>query len=306
AVIACICDEAAVWDKITAAVCCARELRLVHAARGQQTGLNEEDQELAQRSVWFLYSLETNYAIHHGMLPILDLEWGTQFPSFERGDDMIALSYTYSELLHSILKFQYSPRALVKSASACNRRDRIQASRNVLNEWVSRLPRQLSEACDATNLQDIKDDQHLRKALHVFCMYHQAVFFIHCPWITPVSSDNKKLSGVAELTREKCVECCIESAFAVVKLANSGLFWGKWLERDFSSSSGCWSDMGQLLMVSLCFIVYYLVNGEQGNRKTAMPYLAICGGLFGRLSLDSDEGSLLDHYLELVQMVRAT
>lgn len=63
--------------------------------------------------------------------------------------------------------------------------------------------------------------------------------------------------------------------------------------------------MGQLLLVSLCFIVYYLVNGEKTSRKAAMPYLAICGGLFGRLSLESDEGSLLDHYLELVHVVRA-
>lgn len=67
-----------------------------------------------------------------------------------------------------------------------------------------------------------------------------------------------------------------------------------------------WGNMGQLLLVSLCFIVYYLVNGEKANRKTAMPYLAICGGLFGRLSLDIDEGSLMDHYLELIQVVRAS
>lgn len=70
AVIACMCDESRIWDKITASVCCARELRLVHAARGQQSDLSEQDQMLAQRSVWFLYSLETDYAIHHGMLPV--------------------------------------------------------------------------------------------------------------------------------------------------------------------------------------------------------------------------------------------
>ncbi|CCF42976.1 hypothetical protein CH063_02970 [Colletotrichum higginsianum] len=302
AVIACMCDESRIWDKITASVCCARELRLVHAARGQQSDLSEQDQMLAQRSVWFLYSLETDYAIHHGMLPILDLGWGSQFPSFEQGDDMIAVFYTHSELLHSVLKFQYSPRALNKSASAYDRRDRLQASCHVLNEWVSSLPTPLNEAYEAKTLQDIRDSRQLRKAFRVFCMYHQAVFFIHCPWVSPISSDDAGLSGIAEQTRERCIERCLESAFAVVKLANSGLFWEKGLER---SSSSRWGDMGQLLLVSLCFIVYYLVNGEKASRKTAMPYLAICGGLFGRLSLDSDEASLLDHYLELVQMVRA-
>ncbi|KAK1962089.1 hypothetical protein LY78DRAFT_587339, partial [Colletotrichum sublineola] len=304
-VIARICDDSLVWDKIIAAVSCARELRLVHTARIQQPSLNAEDQELAQRSVWFLYSLETDYAIHHGMLPMLDLEWETRFPSFGRGDDMIAVSYTYSELLHSVLKFQYSPRALAKSSSAYDLKDRPQASCHALNEWISRLPAPLNEACDAKNLQDIKDDRQLREAFRVFCMYHRAIFFIYCPWISATSPDGMKSFRVAELTREKCAERCIESAFAVVKLANCGLFWEKGLDRDLSSS-GQWGDMGQLLLVSLCFIVHYLVNGDQCNRSTAMPYLAICGGLFGRLSLESDEGSLLDHYLELVQIVRAT
>ncbi|KAF6823468.1 C6 transcription factor [Colletotrichum plurivorum] len=305
AVIECMCDESLVWEKITGAVCCARDLRLVHAARGQQLNMSEQDQELAQRSVWFLYSLETEYAIHHGMLPILDLGWGSQFPSFDRGDDMIAVSYTFSELLHSVLKFQYSPRALNKSTSAYDRRDRLQASCHVLNEWITGLPAPLNEAHDVKTLQSIKDDGQLRKAFRVFCMYHQALFFIHCPWITPLTSDDGDVSGVAGQTRERCMERCAESAFAVVKLANSGMFWEKGLERDVGSQSTRWGDMGHLLLVSLCFIVYYLVNGEKASRKAAMPYLAICGGLFGRLSLESDEGSLLDHYLELVQVVRA-
>ncbi|KAK2027946.1 hypothetical protein LX32DRAFT_721167, partial [Colletotrichum zoysiae] len=299
AVIASICDETLVWDKLTAAVCCARELRLVHTTRSQQSSLNDEDQELAQRSIWFLCSLETEYAIHNGMLPILDPEWGTQFPSFERGDDMIAVSYTYSELLHSIVKFQYSPRALAKFSSAY---DRLQASFHALNEWVSRLPGPLKETCDGSKLHEIEDDRQLRKSFRVFCMYHRAMFLIHCPWITSTSSDGMKSSRAAKLMREKCAERCIESAFAVVKLANSGLFWERGLE---SSSTGRWGDLGHLLLVSLCFIVYYVANCEQGSRNTAMSYLAICGGLFGRLSLDSDEGSLLDHYLKLVQMVRA-
>ncbi|KAF5496465.1 Terrein cluster-specific transcription factor terR [Colletotrichum fructicola] len=305
AVIACMCDESLVWEKITGAVCCARDLRLVHSARGQQPNMSEQEQELAQRSVWFLYSLETEYAIHHGMLPILDLGWGSQFPSFDRGDDMVAVSYTFSELLHSVLKFQYSPRALNKSTSAYDRRDRLQASCHVLNEWVTGLPAPLNEAHNAKTLQGIKDDRQLRKAFRVFCMYHRAVFFVHCPWITPLLSEDGEMAGVAGQMRDRCMERCAESAFAVVKLANSGLFWEKGLERDIGSPSTRWGDMGHLLLVSLCFIVYYLMNGEKGNRKAAMPYLAICGGLFGRLSLESDEASLMDHYLELIQVVRA-
>ncbi|KAK1473059.1 hypothetical protein CCUS01_05666 [Colletotrichum cuscutae] len=194
AVIAYVCEESLIWEKITAAVCCARDLRLVHAARGQQTSMSDQDQELAQRGVWFPYSLETDYAIHHGMLP-------------------------------------YSPRALNKSASAYDRRDRLQASCHVLNEWLSGLPTPLNEANDAGVLRSVKDDRQLRKAFRVFCMYHRAVCFIHCPWITPIATDDADVYGVAGQTRERCVERCVESAFAVVKLANSGLFWEKGLER---------------------------------------------------------------------------
>nr|XP_036574546.1 integral membrane protein duf6 [Colletotrichum truncatum]KAF6780994.1 integral membrane protein duf6 [Colletotrichum truncatum] len=306
AVISCIYDESLVWEKITGAVCCARDLRLVHAARGQQSNMSEQEQDLAQKSVWFLYSLETEYAIHHGMLPILDLGWGSRFPSFDCGDDMIAVSYTFSELLHSILKFQYSPRALNRSTSAFDRRDRLQASCHVLNEWVNGLPAPLNEAHNAKTLQGIQDDKQLRNALRVFCMYHKAVFFIHCPWFAPFAADDGDVSGVAAQMRDRCMDRSAESAFAVVKLANSGLFWEKGLERDIGSSSARWGDMGHLLVVSLCFIVYYLVNGEMRNLKAAMPYLAFCGGLFGRLSLENDEASLLDQYLELVQVIRST
>lgn len=250
-----MCDESLVWEQITGAVCCARDLRLVHSARGQQPNVSEQEQELAQRSVWFLYSLETEYAIHHGMLPvsfpprrsnstrpfanvvqILDLGWRSQFPSFDRGDEMVAVSYTFSELLHSVLKFQYSPRALNKSTSAYDRRDRLQASCHVLNEWLTGLPAPLNEAHNAKTLQGIKEDRQLRKAFRVFCMYHRAVFFVHCPWITPLLSEDGEMAGVAGQMRDRCMERCAESAFAVVKLANSGLFWEKGLERYVAKS----------------------------------------------------------------------
>ncbi|OLN96758.1 hypothetical protein CCHL11_02344 [Colletotrichum chlorophyti] len=125
----------------------------------------------------------------------------------------------------------FRPRALNKSSSAYDRRDRLQASCHVLNEWVNGLPLPLNDAHNAKTLQVIKDDKQLRKAFRVFCMYHRAVFFIHCPWIAPISSDGADLSEVAEQTRERCMERCVESAFAVVKLANCGLFWDKGLEK---------------------------------------------------------------------------
>lgn len=58
------------WQNLTAAVSCARDLRLVNSGSLQHSDVNEEEQNLAERSVWFLYLMETGYAIHKGMLPV--------------------------------------------------------------------------------------------------------------------------------------------------------------------------------------------------------------------------------------------
>lgn len=144
---------------------------------------------------------------------------------------MITISYTFSKLLHSVLKFQYSPTALDRSTSAYNRRDCLQTSSQALNEWVAGLPAPLNEAPNIKTLQGIKDDCQMRNALRVFCMYHQAVFLIHCPWIPPSSLGNGELEGIAAQMKERCVDRCAESAFAVVKLANIGSFFEKGLQR---------------------------------------------------------------------------
>lgn len=143
---------------------------------------------------------------------------------------MIAVSYTFSKLLHSVLKFQYSPPALSKSASAFKRRDRLQTSSHILEQWVAGLPAPLNEAPSVKTLQGFTDDKVMRKILRVFCMYHQAVFLIYCPWISFPSSHNGELDGVAAQMRERCVEKCVESAFAVVKLADIGSIWEKGLD----------------------------------------------------------------------------
>ncbi|KAK2051042.1 hypothetical protein LY76DRAFT_677654, partial [Colletotrichum caudatum] len=299
AIIARMCDESRIWDKITAAVCCARELRLVHGAPGQQLFPDKEKQDLAQQSVWLLYSLETEYAVNFGMLPMLDHECCSWRPCLSDGNDILCTtSYTYSELLHRVFRSQYSPQALKRSASAHDRCDRLKARYLELGEWLDSLPAPLNMAHDPIFLESLRhDDQQLRRAFHIFCMYHWAVFFIHCPWATSAMSLNDK-SGATERLREPCIKRCIDSASSVIKLASSGLFWEKELG---SSSDTRWGKMRDLLLVSLCFIVCYLVHGENVNRKGLISYLAIFGGLLGRLSLDG-EASLND-YLQVVHLV---
>ncbi|KAK2049008.1 hypothetical protein LZ31DRAFT_562797 [Colletotrichum somersetense] len=301
AIIARICDESRVWDKITAAVCCARELRLVHAAPGKHLFFSKDKQYLAQRSVWFLYSLETEYAVHFGIFPMLDHECCSWHPLYGEGYDICSIMYSYSEFLHRVFRYQYNPRALKRSVSAHDRYDRLKARCHELEEWLDSLPAPLNKAHDPIFLETLKhNNQQLRSAFRVFCMYHRAVFFIHCPWITTTAfmDDN---SGVAEKIREPCVKRCIESAGSVIKLANSELFWEEELGRDLRSSDTRWGEMGQVLLVSLCFIVHHLLDNDNENRKAVMPYLAIFGGLLGRLSLNG-EASLTD-YLELVRLV---
>lgn len=66
-----------------------------------------------------------------------------------------------------------------------------------------------------------------------------------------------------------------------------------------------WEGLSHLLLVSLFFLVHYSVSGDEENRKAAIPYLGICGGLFGKLSLENNEASYMDYYLELMQAIRA-
>lgn len=64
-------------------------------------------------------------------------------------------------------------------------------------------------------------------------------------------------------------------------------------------------ELHQLLIMSIYFIVYYLVSGEERERMMAISYLAICCGLFGRLSLERHEGSVLNSFLDLIEVARS-
>lgn len=64
-------------------------------------------------------------------------------------------------------------------------------------------------------------------------------------------------------------------------------------------------EMHQIILTSIYILVTYLVTGGKRERAQAMPYLAICCGFFGRLSLDRDEGTLLDFFLDLMLEARS-
>lgn len=61
------------WENLTGALHCARDLRLVNAGHTRILSMDENEQYLAEKSVWYLYFSETGYAIHKGMLPVSDI-----------------------------------------------------------------------------------------------------------------------------------------------------------------------------------------------------------------------------------------
>jgi len=66
------------------------------------------------------------------------------------------------------------------------------------------------------------------------------------------------------------------------------------------------SEILHLLLVSLCFICYYLVSGENGRDSMATLSLGPCCVLLGKLLPDDDRmasAALVDNALDLVHIV---
>ena len=64
-----LCDQSVTGELVAGAVQCARVLRLFQPWRAQARITNEEH-ELADSAVRFLYCIEVNHALHQGMPPV--------------------------------------------------------------------------------------------------------------------------------------------------------------------------------------------------------------------------------------------
>jgi hypothetical protein len=85
----------------------------------------------------------------------------------------------------------------------------------LLEDWRSHLPAPLEEI-ENPDMQKILNSHHSRHiALFMFRQYHEAIFMIYFPWTGAQSS-----GSVSEGYRQRSIELCVNSAQAVLAIAN--------------------------------------------------------------------------------------
>lgn len=70
AMIACMIDDTCAGELIASAVFCARGLGVLDGRRTQLKASGSTEQQLVERAVLFLFSLEGGHSVEHGMPPV--------------------------------------------------------------------------------------------------------------------------------------------------------------------------------------------------------------------------------------------
>lgn len=154
---------------------------------------------------------------------MLDYEWMSSLAATREGeDDLLFIECSFAELLHSILREQYSPGARRRSTSSIPGAEQLRASRQRLNAWCSSLPPTLRSAAryGPKAAWDSGSSESNSRVFRVFAQYHRVMFFIYGPWIAPLTSAAIDPGSLAETKRDQCVQQCIDSACAFIMAAD--------------------------------------------------------------------------------------
>lgn len=75
-----------------------------------------------------------------------------------------------------------------------------------------------------------------------------------------------------------------------------------WLRRDTLNFFDTSALIRRAVLISIYSIFSsFVLQGDKG-RSRAIPYLALCAGLLGRLSLENDNAeNLISHYFEVIR-----
>ena len=119
----------------------------------------------------------------------------------------------YAIVISSAAGMLYNQRALRQSPA--EREQKLKTAYELLEGWRSHLPPPLQEI-HKQDMNLILDD-HCTRDIHlsIFRQYHEAIFMTYYPW-TGSQADGR----VPENCRRKCVELCVNSAQAVLAIAN--------------------------------------------------------------------------------------
>ncbi|KAG6355835.1 hypothetical protein INS49_015215 [Diaporthe citri] len=222
--IACMLDETNAGELIAAAVFCARGLGVLDGRRTHLKASGNTEQQLVERAVLFLFSLEGGHSVDHGMPPMMSKQWLAQCYQLRDNPKVSATTVSQAELMSSILCSQYSPDALSGDflQSAKDHLVRLEASMQRLNAWSAKNQICSSYADARTKLSSSKDPNSRQLAISGFYSYHLSIFFIHCPWIPLVASQQANAGSDEDMLqlRHCCIGACIHSAFATIELSN--------------------------------------------------------------------------------------
>ncbi|KAF6806609.1 C6 transcription factor [Colletotrichum musicola] len=200
----CWSDESLIGDNLASAIFTLRDLHLNGSSQNPKS-MTAEERALSERS------------------KMLDYEWmGSLADTKECEDDLLFTECSFAELLHSILREQYSPGARRRSTSSLPEAEQLRASRQRLNTWCSSLTPTLRSAIrhgPRETWATGSSESHSR-VFRVFAQYHRAMFFIYGPWIAPLASAAIDPGSLAETTRDQCTQQCIESACAFIVAAD--------------------------------------------------------------------------------------
>ncbi|KIN07015.1 hypothetical protein OIDMADRAFT_70428, partial [Oidiodendron maius Zn] len=201
-------------DLLTSAVNCSRSLKLEKNDLIFSDHASTEDQDLARRCLWYLYSLDAPYSIRRGISPSLDRDWIDHSPPQACDEtDWLPIQCLYASVISSAAKKLYSQSALRQSP--IEREKMLGMAYKLLEDWRSRLPATLEEM-ERPDMQRILNNHHVRHiALSMFRQYHEAIFMIYFPWTGAQSS-----GSVSEDYRRRSIELCVSSAQAVLATAN--------------------------------------------------------------------------------------
>ncbi|KAL9114946.1 MAG: hypothetical protein Q9227_001189 [Pyrenula ochraceoflavens] len=207
-------DESIHSELLTAAVSCARALKLENRDYMHNESKSSKDQDLARRSLWFLYSVEVSHSLRRGISPALDHDWIDHAPpQADKETDWFPLQCLYATVMSSAAKMLYNQRALRQSP--LEREQKLEMAYKLLEGWRNHLPAPLTELHKHDMQRTLEDHQMRNVALTMFRQYHEAIFLIFFPW-----SGSQSVDKVSEDCRRRSMELCVNSAQVVLGITN--------------------------------------------------------------------------------------
>ncbi|KAF4185804.1 hypothetical protein CNMCM7927_006229 [Aspergillus lentulus] len=246
-------DDKIHTELLSYAVSCARSRRFMNRDSVYMT-MAKEEEYLARRSLWYLYSMEVVHSIRHGMPPILTPDWTDYaLPKVGKDTDWLLIQCQHANALSSAVNTLYSSRALCQTVA--ERERNLMQAHKALESWRTGLPIHLQNIHRHETGYVTLDDQKTRHlTLTMVRKYHEAIFIIFFPW---TGSQSKGL--ISEHYRKKSMELCVKSAQAVLAIAAR-----------IASCDILGGELINLIAVSIC--VTFLDIVSSGSKKS-LPYL---------------------------------